>query len=147
MNNGFFRFYILAICFSALMCGAITSGFLVFNVIKYSFPLSTMDPSKIDTYSSNERFSRSRTHPMPFVSQPLSLSPGHTVVVPETSVAKELSEDELTATRLQARNSIVSSHKFRARQGIILQVIIILICIILFYPHWRLVDKNAPSST
>ena len=145
MNNGLFRFYLLAIFFSALMCGAITSGFLIFNLIKYTLPLSTIDPVRIEVFSTNERFNRSRNNPTS-ISQPLSLLPGRTVVVPETRIVK-LSQDELTAARLQARNAIVSSHKFRAKQGIILQVIILLICCILFYPHWKLVKSNESSST
>ena len=53
------RIYALAVCFVSIICVAITSGFALYNLITLMAPEVTIDPSRLQSYSSNEVFVRS----------------------------------------------------------------------------------------
>ncbi|MBT6042373.1 MAG: hypothetical protein HOH14_02640, partial [Gammaproteobacteria bacterium] len=50
------RIYALAVCFVSLLCAAITSGFALYNLISLVAPSATIEPSRVQFYSSNEAF-------------------------------------------------------------------------------------------
>ena len=145
MNNKTIKIYALAVCFASLMCGAIVAGFFLFNMIKVVAPEATIDPNTIRYYSSNEAFrnspfSSARARP-PFARAPPGIITNYPTDTPE------LSKEEIENIRLQQLNAVLSNHAFRARQGIILQTIIMLISLVLFIVHWKLAKKLTLESS
>jgi hypothetical protein len=143
MSKSGTRTYALAICFSTLMCGAITAGFLMFNAVKYTFPDLTMDPGQKQYLESSEAFRNSRLHPAMGMHRAIAFAPNgefaNPTFVPEKGdTVAELTGPELEAMRLAQLDALYSRHKHYALQGIILQVIILLICSGLFFVHWKL---------
>lgn len=146
MNNGTIKIYALAVCFASLMCGAIATGFFLFNILKIVVPEATIAPDTIRYYSSNEVFRNSQFYSARARAIPLAIAPGAIMMPPlpttnDPSDTPKLSEEEIEKLRLQQRDAVLSSHTFRARQGIILQIIIILISLVLFIAHWKLAKK------
>jgi hypothetical protein len=145
------RTYALAICFSTLLCGAITAGFLMFNAVKYAFPLLTIDPGQTQFLESNETFRSSRAHPSMMMHRAISLSPNGEMTSPrfvpeENDRLAGLSEQEVEQLRLAQLDSVYGRHRHYALQGIILQVIILLICTGLFFVHWKLGRRLSPDT-
>jgi len=133
------------------MCGAIATGFFIFNMVKVVAPVATIDPNTMRYYSSNEAFRNS-----PFSSAragfaPFAIASGRVIsppvpIINDQTNTPELSEEEIEKLRLQQLNAVLLSHKFRAKQGIILQTIIMLISLVLFIAHWKLAKKLTRES-
>tara|TARA_B110000305_G_C19441967_1_gene642422 strand:- start:448 stop:915 length:468 start_codon:yes stop_codon:yes gene_type:complete len=141
------RIYALAVCFVSIICVAITSGFALYNLITLIAPEVTIDPSRLQPYSSNEVFVRSpggylmRGGPVPaFIG-----NEGIAAARQQQDPYADKSEEEITALRLAQRQAEIDTHTSRARLSILRQGIIILISSILFFSHWRLaksIDKK-----
>lgn len=143
MSRSGTRTYALAICFSTLMCGAITAGFLMFNAVKYTFPDLTIDPGQKQYLESNQAFRDWRSRPGKGMHRAIALAPSgefasRAFAPGQDDELAELSDPELEALRLTQLDALYSRHKHYALQGIILQVIILLICSGLFFVHWKL---------
>ena len=133
------------------MCGAIATGFFLFNILKIVAPEATISPGTISYYSSNESFRNSpfysaRARPVPFAIAQGGMIAPPIAMINNPANTPELSEEEIENLRLQQLEAVLSNHKFRARQGIILQTIIMLIALILFIVHWKLAKKLTHES-
>ena len=152
MSDGNIKIYALAVCFASLMCGAITTGVFLFNIVKVVAPEATIDPNTISYYSSNEAFrnspfSSARARPLPYAIGSGGVIAPRAAIINDSTDTPELSEEEIENLRVQQRNAMLSNHKFRARQGIIQQTIIILISLLLFIAHWKLAKKLTQNSS
>jgi hypothetical protein len=146
MLNGIQKLYAFAVCFMSLTCGAITAGFFLFNLVKWVAPEATVDPAHLRPLISNDAFIASPYYVRAGRPTPFALMPdgGRPVPVPQPreQVDQELpSEADIREMRRQQRDTLLESHRFRARQGMILQAIILLICLPLFVVHWRLAGR------
>lgn len=146
MNGGTLKIYALAVCFSSLMCGAIASGFFLFNTVKLIAPEATVDPNTLKFYGSSGAFRVSSIHQSATNRVMVAGPSGEMLVPPALALSappqtRELSDEELEKRRVEQYQNVLANHRFRARQGIILQTIIMLICAGLFFSHWRLVKK------
>ena len=153
MSNGYLKIYALAVCFASLMCGAITIGVFLFNIVKVVAPEATIDPNTISYYSSNEAFrnspfSSARARPLPYAIASGGVIAPRALIMNDQTNTPELSEEQIENLRVKQLNAMLSNHKFRARQGIIQQAIIILISLVLFIAHWKLAKKltHKPST-
>lgn len=141
------KIYALAVCFASLLCGAITTGVFIYNVVKISFPEATIDPGLIRHYSSNEEFLRSPFYPRGPALVHFAGTGFPALPMPDPRLHGEqteepvLSDKEITKLREKGLRNTIESHQFRARQGLILQTIIILISAVLFAIHWQLAKK------
>lgn len=148
------KIYALSVCFASLICCAITTGFFLFNIVKIVAPEATIDPNTMRYYTSSEAFRNSpfysvRANPRPFA---MGMGPVDVILPPaqlrsSPTDTPELSEGEIDKLRLQRRDAVISGHTFRARQGIILQTIIMLISLVLFAGHWKLAKKLTHESS
>ena len=147
------KIYALAVCFASLMCGTIVTGLLLYNIVKIVAPESTIDPNTLHYYSSNEAYRNSPFSAARIGYPPIAIASGRVFAPPVTITnaqtnTPELSEEEIEKQRLQQLDSVLTGHKFRARQGIIQQSIIMLLSLVLFVAHWKLAKKfNRDSST
>lgn len=142
------KIYALAVCFASLLCGAITGGVFIYNLVKISFPEATIDPALIRHYSSNEEFRRSPFYPHRAALVGFAANGRYPALpIPEPGLREEppeapvLSDDEVKTMREKGLRDMLASHQFRARQGLIFQTIILLISAALFAIHWHLAKK------
>lgn len=132
------RLYALAVCFVSLLCAAITSGFALYNVVTLAAPSLTIEPSRIQFYSSNETFTNSQL-PFPALGRaPVFYNEGIAQAPQINNPYAEMTEAEITAARLARLQNELDAHASRARLSLLRQGIIILISSLLFFTHWRL---------
>ncbi len=143
-NNAILKIYALAVCFTSLMCGAISSGFLIFNIIKFVAPQTAIDPSTLALLQSTQAFKSSMYNPNIAQPVPLARFSAHAGVLPPVMPVQPntqqppLDSAALEKLRLQQLQNMIDRQRFQARQSLIMQTIIVFITSILFYAHWRL---------
>lgn len=140
--------YALTVCFATLMCGAITTGFLLFNFIKLAAPDLTIDPALTQFYESNEAYRNAPFHRTMMVNPAVSMAPGGRHLQSEQGRSKqnigaELNDKKVERLRMEQLETVYTRHKYRAVQGITLQAIMLLICAILFLLHWKLHNRHS----
>jgi len=151
MNNGSIKIYALAVCFVTLVCGAITAGFIVFNAIKIVAPTLTINPAQLNGHGNNMVFRASAINmgssgpPVSAFVGPQGLPPtmlgAPDFIHPGARPVPQLSDEALAQLKQERQASVISGHVFRAKQGLILQAIIISICCILYLWHWKLAAR------
>lgn len=135
------KFYALAVCFATLLCGAITFGFLVFNVVKIASPELTMHPGSLGMYQSVESYRSSQAASSSAVAMAQAMAAGGVPSSISQSPVSELSDEEIEQILLKQESTMLESHRFRAKQSMLLQAIILSICAALYFVHWRLALK------
>jgi hypothetical protein len=141
------RIYALAVCFVSLLCAAITSGFALYNLISLVAPSATIEPSRVQFYSSNEAFLNSPMNYPALGRAPVLFNEGITQAQPLNNPYADMSEEEITAARLSRLQTELDAHAGRARLSILRQGIIILISSLLFFTHWRLAKNVGGDET
>ncbi len=145
MNNPILKIYALAVCFTSLMCAAITAGFFVYNIVKITAPELTIAPYRLEAYNLQ------RLHRPP-VNRAMPLNESGAIYNPGVGLASayenepKLTEKEILDLRAEARNTVISSHILEAKQSLIQQGIILLIVAILYGAHWRLAKRLTQSA-
>ena len=151
MNNGIFKTYALAVCFISLMCGSISTGIMLFNIVKIVAPELTLDSRQYELYDQAVAIN---PRPMSFRPQRSEIasisSNGEPVFIGESRALTStppLSEKEIQKKKDERRLHYIERHKFGAKQSIIYQVIIIFVSSVLFGTHWRLSKKTPNNKT
>lgn len=146
MNNSILKIYALAVCFTSLMCAAITGGFFLYNIVKITAPELTISPYRLEAYGMHGPY-------LPPVARAGPLSEGSgAIYAPGVGLANayenepKLTEKEILAVRAEARNAVISTHVLEAKQGLIQQGIILLIVAVLYGAHWRLAKRITQES-
>lgn len=139
MSGQILRIYAMAVCFFSLMCGSIALGIGLFNIVKLAAPSATINPVSMQHLQSPEVF-RQSPQVAARLRSPAFFVPGQPFPGPRDPVGEmeELSDEELEAMRVRQLEQAYDSHRFRARQGLIQQSIIVFISVVLFLLHWRL---------
>lgn len=131
---------------SALSPSSVRQSLLVllYNMVTLITPELTIEPSRIDSYRSNEAFVNS---PSPFafsLSGPAFAPVGIRESFPGGAVQNQfegMDETEITELRLRRLDTELDAHSSRAKLSIIRQIIIILISALLFFVHWQLAHR------
>ena len=159
MKNGVFKFYLLIVCFVALMCAAITLGKGLYNVVSLVAPKLTLNTYIYNKHKSIETFRQSmtvpNTHnpralyavgspgmPMPRIMPFEGIHSGVPVDNDKTVDQTTMSDDEVNELRLKSLNSTLSNHRREALQNVIQLGIIFFIALSLFVVHWRIANKT-----
>jgi hypothetical protein len=165
LKNGVFKFYLLIVCFVALMCTTITLGMGIYSMVSLVAPKLTLNTYTYTKHQSIESFRRStpftgRHNPqafiaagspgvtMPLIRQFEGIHPGVPAGqgVPTDSNKggdqKTLSDKELNALRLKSFDFALSIHQREALQKLIRLAIIFFISFFLFVVHWRIAHKT-----
>ena len=158
MKNGVFKFYLLIVCFVALMCAAITLGKGLYDVVSLVAPELTLNTHTYNRHKSIESFRQSMamtsrhnpraifpagspTGPVPFIGSFEGVYPGVPVDSDQTMVPKLMEDDELDVLRQKSLNSAFSNQRRQALQSLIRLGIIFFISCSLFVVHWRIANK------
>ena len=144
------RIYLLAVCFAAMICAAITSGMVLYGLIKIAAPEMTLDTHSYNAHQSLDNFRRS--HFNPANTGPSSIFyPGAGTAraiavdrigrvnnpVPDPD-SKPLSDQELEKLRRESFEQVLSNHQRSALQNLIRLTMVLLVSGVLFFTHWRL---------
>ncbi len=129
------------------MCAAITTGVVLYNVVRIAAPELTLDSHSHNAHQSLDAFRRSAFYAY---GQPGTtwVTGGESITqrgvrlvdVPDTSreEIQQISDDELEALRVESYEAVLHGHRRSAMQGIIRSCIILIVSLPLFFIHWRL---------
>ena len=115
--------YAYAVCFVVLICFAITLGIAMYDVIGIFNPKFTMNSWDLPRLLSNEKYCSS----IPATSAP--------------EVCKSNNQAEITKARLEAYQHELDNEVFSDKQSLVRCLIVLLIDLMLFIPHWRMARR------
>jgi hypothetical protein len=153
-----YRIYLFAVCFVAVVCAAISSGIGIHSFLKIVAPEITLDTYSYDAHQSLDNFKKSHFYATPRFPRAL-FGPGTMGVAraapirrsellsnnqPEPDL-KPLGDEEIERMRVESYQSVIRNHRRTAMQGLIRISIILLVSCMLFFVHWRLVQKHRLS--
>ena len=147
MKKPLLEIYALAVCFVALMCFVIALGIGVYDLIQLANPGFTINAYEYDRHQSNEAFRRGGM-----------VGPGHLTysggatggVVIEPRIPIEPTtpavEEAVTRQREESYQAALRSERRRGMQGFLQVVIILVIDVLVFVPHWFLARRIRDAS-
>ena len=146
------RFYLLAVCFVAMVCAAITAGMALYKVVKIAAPELTLDAWTYSAHQSLENFRNSQYNPdnrpkmalsppRPIGPQGLALGTAGNA----ESVAQPMSDEALEQLRQKSYQQVLTNHRRSALQELVRLSIVLLISGLLFFTHWRMARRTTPD--
>ena len=152
MKKSILEIYALAVCFVALVCFVIALGIGVYDLIQIANPVFTINAYEYDRHQSNEAFRR-------FPGLYGIVGPGHLAfgsggatgeVVVEPRIPIEPTtpavEEEVTRQREESYQAALRSERRRGMQSFLRVVIILVIDVLVFVPHWFLARRIRDAS-
>ena len=128
----FLEIYALAVCFVTLVAFSISVGIGLYDLAQIRWPEFTMDAYQYERHQSNEAF---RTDPD-------AVYWGGFKPAPEDV---EIDEEEMTRVREASFQSVVRAERRRAEQSLLEIGIIMVVNVLLFFPHWILAKRQRRS--
>lgn len=123
--------YALVVCFVTLCCLVVTSGMFVYDVVKLKWP----DISTCNRYSELEAsYCYDRTE-ADFVDRFKALAKGDDLKLTDAEVKQKFVDSKLQYERQLA------IQKDRILQGMVKEIIVFLINLLVFIPHWLLARR------
>ena len=145
------RFYLLAVCFVAMVCAAITTGMVIYGLVKIAAPELTLDTWSYSAHQSLEDFRQSQFNPdnrtpgrvfAPTTGGPLALGPSPTA---QPGGKPPLSDEQLELQRQQSYQQVLAGHQRSALQDLVRLSIVLLVSALLFYTHWRIANRQVTA--
>ena len=150
MKKSILEIYALAVCFVALVCFVIALGIGVYDLIQIANPVFTINAYEYDRHQSNEAFRRfPGLHGMVGYSAFGSGGPTGGVAI-EPGIPMEPTtpavEEEVTRQREESYQAALRSERRRGMQSFLRVVIILVIDVLVFVPHWFLAGRIRDAS-
>ena len=145
MKKPILEMYALAVCFVALVCFVIALGIGVYDLIQIANPVFTINAYEYDRHQSNEAFRRfPGLHGMVgFGGATGEVVTGPGIPVEPTTPAVE---EEVTRQRGESYQAALRSEQRRGMQSVLRVVIILVIDVLVFVPHWFLARRIRDAS-
>ena len=128
MKKSILEIYALAVCFVAVIVFTITLGIGVYNIVELVNPELTMNAWEWEKYQSNDTF---------FEQMPRNYDEKGNI-----DNRNDYDEDEITQKRENGYKIAIKSTRRGALQSIIRVLIILVINIMIFVPHWKLAKRS-----
>ncbi len=135
MKKSILEIYALAVCFVALLCLVIALGIGVYDLVQMANPALTVNVYEYERHQSNEAFRGSPGRAL------RGIAPGIPMEQPP-----ERPEEEVTQQREESFQAALRSERRRGLQSFIQVVIILVIDVLVFVPHWLLARKRRAAS-
>ncbi len=132
MKKTLLEIYALLICFGAVVCFSIWIGIGTYSLVGVFSPELTVNSWVYEKHQSNDRFWKGKSD----LANPF-LGREKTTKVPERPI-----EDILTKNRLESYQQALKIEVRDNKQTLLQTVIIIVICMLLFFAHWRLAKST-----
>ncbi len=141
MKKSILEIYAFAVCFVALVCSVIALGIGVYDLIQIANPEFTIPAYEYERHQSNEAFRAPLGLGMPLGGRvPFGVAPG----IPMEPT--ERPEEEVTQQREKSYEAVIRSEQRRAMQSLIQVVIVLVIDVLVFVPHWLLARRTRAAS-
>jgi len=137
MKRSILEIYALAVCFLALLCFVIALGIGVYDLIQIANPEFTISAYEYERHQSNEGFDTVRGSPGRGLR---GISPG----IPIEST--ERPEEEVTQQREESFQAALRFERRRGMQSLIQIIIILVIDVLVFVPHWLWIRRTRVAS-
>jgi hypothetical protein len=138
MKKSILEIYALAVCFIALVCFVIALGIGVYDLIQIASPGFTLNVYEYERHQSNETF---RGSPRGSQGRALQgIGPGIPIEPAERP------EEEVTQQREESFQAALRSERRRGMQSLIQIMIILVIDVLVFVPHWLLARNTRAAS-
>ena len=124
----FLELYAFAVCFINVLIGSVALGILIYAMTSIAAPELTLASWEHSKYQSNEEFIATRPDTESFADK-----------------LKNMSEQEITEAREAAYRIALKGEQREGLQDIVQYSIVLLIQIILFMVHWRLIKRKSLS--
>jgi len=134
MKKSILEIYALAVCFVALVCFLIALGIGVYDLIQISSPEFTINVYEYERHQSNEAFRGSPGRALRGIAPGIPIEP------------TERPEAEVTQQREESYQAALRSERRRGMQSLIQIVIILVIDVLVFLPHWLLARRRRAAS-
>lgn len=149
-RDGSLRIYLLAVCFVAMVCAAITSGMVLYGLLKIAAPEVTLDTHSYNAHQSLDNFRRSHFnsantgptsifYPGMGTASAIAVDRAGQVNSPaQDPDTKPLSDQDLEKLRQESFDQVLSNHQRSALQDLMRLSLVLLVSGVLFFTHWRL---------
>jgi hypothetical protein len=156
-NNKSLRIYLLAVCFVAMVCAAITSGMVLYGLFKMAAPEITLDTYTHNAHQTPENFRRSHFNPANAGPAPVFYPGGastRALAIDRPGLVKNpgadpdtkpIGDEQLDKLRMESYQQVLSNHQRRAMQELIRLALVLLVSGVLFFTHWRLARKGGQA--
>ena len=134
MKKSILEIYALAVCFVALVCFLIALGIGVYDLIQITSPEFTINVYEYERHQSNEAFRGSPGRALRGIAPGIPIEP------------TERPEAEVTQQREESYQAALRSERRRGMQSLIQIVIILVIDVLVFLPHWLLARRRRAAS-
>jgi len=134
MKKSILEIYALAVCFVALLCFVIVLGIGMYDLIQITNPEFTLNAYEYERYQSNEAFSGSPGRALRGIAPGIPIEPA------------QRPEEEVTQQREKSYQAALRSERRAGMQSLIQIMIILVIDVLVFVPHWFLVRRRRVAS-
>ena len=132
MKKTLLEIYALLICFGAVVCFSIWVGIGTYSLVGIFNPELTISSWVYERHQSNERFWKGKSDlANPFLGGEKT-----------TKALERPVEEILTKNRLESYQQALKIEIRDNKQTLLQTMIILVICILLFFAHWRLAKLN-----
>ncbi|MBC6413796.1 MAG: hypothetical protein GDA45_02515 [Chromatiales bacterium] len=129
VKRNYVGLYALAVCFINVLIGSIAIGVIIYSIVGVVAPHITLPGWEYSKYQSNDEF---------------ILQSGDSGG--RYDKFKDMTEQEITRKRNEAYDIALKTERRQGQQEILEYSIVLLIQIILFVVHWRLVVRNKDTT-
>ncbi len=134
MKKSILEIYALAVCFVALVCFVIALGIGVYDLIQITSPEFTINVYEYERHQSNQAFRGSPERALRGIAPGIPIEP------------TERPEAEVTQQREASYQAALRSERRRGMQSLIQIVIILVIDVLVFVPHWLWIRRTRVAS-
>ena len=134
MKKSILEIYALAVCFVALGCLVIALGIGVYDLIQIANPEFTLNAYEYERHQSNQAFRGSPGRALRGFAPGIPVEP------------RQRPDEEITQQREESYQAALRSERRRGMQSLIRIVIILVIDVLVFVPHWLLVRRTNVAS-
>lgn len=125
MKRSLLEIYALSVCFVAVVCLAVATGFALYDVVRFAAPKITLAGPSYVVLQSNAAFRSGypyllRADPAP-------------------------SEEEITKMRQDTYADSLKIERRTGAQALLRMVIFILVCVVVFALHWKVAKRERES--
>ena len=129
MKKTLLEIYALLICFGAVVCFSIWTGIGAYSLVGTFNPELTVNSWVYERHQTNDRFWKgNRDLANPFLAKEKTA----------TKPPERPSEESLTKKRIESYQQELHIEARNNKQTLLQTAIVIIICMLLFFAHWRL---------
>jgi len=135
MKKSMLEIYALAVCFIALVCFVVALGIGLYDLIQIASPEFTLNAYEYERHQSNENFRGSPGRVLRG-----AFAPG--IPIEPT----ERPEEEVSQQREESFQAALRSERRRGLQSLLQIMIVLVIDVLVFVPHWLLARSTGAAS-